>query len=299
MTMNRTREIKGLIAFSVTPLRADESVDEDRFCSHVDELIAAGVDGIALFGSTGSIGSFTEAERRRVAEVVTRHVNGRVAVAIGTGAMTTAEAVRLSEHAERVGADAALIAPITYWPLGEAELALHYGTIARAITIPIFLYNSPVLTGVDMTPGVIARLSEDGRVKYLKESARDLLRIPQIARATEGRLRIFGGREDSALEAMQIGADGWASGAINLIPRLCKRLFDRAHGARDLAGARTIQRAIAPLMDLLMDKGHVSGCHAGLEILGKSVGAPRRPILPFSGDDRARLEALLRGLEAV
>jgi 4-hydroxy-tetrahydrodipicolinate synthase len=297
--MRQPKEFKGLIAFSVTPLRADESVDEERFCSHVDELIAAGVDGIALFGSTGSIGSFTEAERRCVAEVVTKHVNGRVPVAIGTGAMTTAEAVRLSEHAERAGADAALVAPITYWPLNEAELSLHYGAIAQAITIPIFLYNSPVLTGVDMTPNVIAKLCENERVKYLKESARDLLRIPQIARATGGRLRVFGGREDSALEALLLGADGWASGAINLIPRLCKRLFDLAHGSRDLAGARAIQRAVAPLMDLIMDKGHVGGCHAGLEILGKPVGNPRRPILPFSGDDRARLEALLRGLEAV
>ena len=298
--MSQYEEFKGLVAFSVTPTRQDESVDEDRFCQHVDELIAAGVDGIALFGSTGALGSFTEAERRRASEVVTKHVDRRVPVAIGTGAITTAEAVRLSEHAEKIGADAALVVPITYWPLSDVELRAHYRAIASAIHIPIFLYNSPVLSGVDLTPNVIAQLCEDDRAKslrYLKESARDILRIPRIKSETRGHLRIFGGRDDSIVEALRLGADGWTSGAINVIPRLCKRLFERAQGSRDLAGARKIQEAVAPFMAFIMDKGHVSVCHTALELLGKPVGAPRRPILPLVGEDRDRLEIMLRRLK--
>ena len=291
------RAFQGLVAFSVTPTRPDETIDEDRFCAHIDTLLEAGVDGIALFGSTGSIGSFTEAERRRVAEVITKHVARRVPVAIGTGAITTAEAVRLSEHAEKVGADALLVVPITYWPLNEAELRAHYRAIAAATELPIFAYNSPVLTGVDMTPNIIARLCEDGRVKYLKESARDLLRIAQIKDTTDGRLRIFGGRDDSIVEALRLGAEGWTSGAVNVIPRACRRLFNFANDAREEATVHPLQRRLAPLMSFLMDKGHVSVCHTALEILGKPIGAPRRPILPLAGDDRAHLAAILRGLE--
>ncbi|WP_394836586.1 dihydrodipicolinate synthase family protein [Pendulispora rubella] len=288
---------EGLVAFSVTPTRPDESIDEDRLCAHIDTLIAAGVDGIAIFGSTGSIGSFSEAERRRVAEVTTKHVGRRVPVAIGTGAMTTAEAVRLSEHAEKVGADALLVVPITYWPLNEAELCAHYRAIASATQLPIFAYNSPVLTGVDMTPNIIVRLWQDGRVKYLKESARDLLRIPQVKEATEGRLRIFGGRDDSIVEALRLGADGWTSGAANIVPRACRRLFNFANDSQNEFAAHILQRRLAPLMSFLMDKGHVSVCHTALEILGRPIGTPRRPILPLAGEDRIHLEGILRSLE--
>ncbi|WP_394846952.1 dihydrodipicolinate synthase family protein [Pendulispora brunnea] len=290
-------EFQGLVAFSVTPTRPDESIDEDRWCTHIDTLIEAGVDGVAIFGSTGSIGSFTEAERRRVAEVITKHVARRVPVAIGTGAITTAEAVRLSEHAEKSGADAILVVPITYWPLNEAELCAHYRAIAAATHVPIFAYNSPVLTGVDMTPNIIVRLCEDGRVQYLKESARDLLRIPHIKEATDGRLRIFGGRDDSIVEALRLGATGWTSGAVNIVPRACRRLFTLANGSQELSATHLLQRRLTPLMSFLMDKGHVSVCHTALEILGRPVGAPRRPILPLAGKDRVQLEAILRTLE--
>lgn len=294
--MNEHLELRGLLAFVVTPTASDESIDAEALLRHVDDLIAAGVDGIVLFGSTGAIGSFTEAERMRLVEHVVPHVARRVPVAVGTGAITTAEAVRLSRHAQGVGADACLVVPITYWPLEEHEICAHYAAIAASIEIPICLYNSPILSGVDLRPDVIAKLARLGGVKYLKESSQDILRISQVKRATGEKLRIFWGRDNSALEGLLLGAEGWASAVANVIPRACRRLFDLV-AARDLTAARELSALMAPLVEFLFQKNLASSCQAALGLLGKSMGPPRPPILPLRREELDHLQTLLRSFD--
>lgn len=285
----------GLIAFSITPLAADESVDEARLLSHIDELIAGGADGITLFGSTGAIGSFTEAERKRVVEVALPHVAGRVPVMVGTGAISTAEAVRLSEHAQAHGASAALVVPISYWLLGESELHAHYKAVNDAISMPLAIYNSPRLTGIDMLPPFIARLAELHNVRYLKESSPDILRIAQVKRLTGGKLKVFAGRDDSVLEAVQVGADAWASGCANFMPGVCRRLLTLLGEPASMPEARRLEAAIRPLSEYAMSKGLVRTCHDALKALGKPAGAPRRPIQPLEAADYAQWRDLLTG----
>ena len=295
-----TKEMRGVIAFSITPLAADQSIDEKRLLSHMDDLIEGGVDGITLFGSTGAIGSFTEAERRRVVEIALPHVAGRVPVMVGTGAISTAEAVRLSRHAQELGAAAALVVPISYWLLNEAELLGHYSAINDAISMPLAVYNSPRLTGIDMQPAFIARLAELSNVKYLKESSPDLLRVAQVKRATGGKLKVFAGRDDTVLEAMQVGADAWASAVANFMPGTCHRLFAMLKDPARQAQARELEAAIHPLTDYALTKGLVRTCHDALTVLGKPAGAPRRPILPLGDADYAQWrDQLLASREAL
>jgi 4-hydroxy-tetrahydrodipicolinate synthase len=293
-----TRAIEGLIAFSITPLQPDESLDEARLRSHLDALIDGGVDAITLFGSTGAIGSFSEAERRRVVEVALPHVAGRVPVMVGTGAISTAEAVRLSQHAQEQGASAVLVVPISYWLLGEAELLAHYKAIDRAVSIPMAIYNSPRLTGIDMLPPLIARLAELQNVRYLKESSPELLRIAQVKRLTGGKLKVFAGRDDSVLEAFQVGADAWASGCANFMPALCRRLLAQLRDPAQLEQARTLEAAIHPITEYAMSKGLVRTCHDALKAMGQPVGAPRRPILPLAEADYAQWRDLLLGAKS-
>ncbi|MGA0571347.1 dihydrodipicolinate synthase family protein [Variovorax sp. VNK109] len=291
---SKTAPMHGLIAFAVTPLKPDESIDEERLLAHVDALIEGGVDGITLFGSTGAIGSFSEVERRRVVEIVLPYVGGRVPVMVGTGAISTTEAVRLSQHAQEYGASAALVVPITYWLLGEAELLAHYKTINDSISIPMAIYNSPRLTGIDLMPPLIARIAELSNVRYLKESSPDLLRIAQVKRLTDGRLKVFAGRDDSVLEAFQVGADAWASGCANFMPSTCKRLLSLLGKPEASAEARTLEASLRPVTEFGMAKGLVRTCHDALRILGRPVGNPRKPIQTLSQPDFSQWSEILR-----
>src|SRR5271165_4382863 len=154
-------KFRRVFAFIVTPTSNDgETIDEGRLREAIDYQIAHGVHGLTVFGSTGGIGSFSELERRRVIEVAAKHIDGRVRFLPGTGSITTAEAVRLSQFAEAAGADGVLVVPINYWKPTDNELYGHYEAIAKAVKIPLGIYNNPGTTGVDIKPALVARIAK-------------------------------------------------------------------------------------------------------------------------------------------
>lgn len=288
------QKFRGVFGFPVTPTKDDgEKLDEDRLRSHLDYLIERGVRGMAVLGSTGAIGSFSEDERRRITTVTVQHVKGRVPVIVGTGAMATSEAVRLSKYAEDAGADGVIVVPITYWPMTEPEVYEHYKAIARAISLPVVVYNNPWTTGVDIKPPLLARLAEIDNIRYVKESSGDVTRVTSIARLTKGTMTIFNGWEPSAFENFMAGAEGWFAGMTNVIPRQCVELFDLAVEQKDVINARELFRRIYPLCEFVAEKSHVRVAHTALDLMGRPVGPPRRPLRMLPPDDRNRLERIL------
>lgn len=293
--MTPTNRFRGIFAFAVTPTKDDgESVDEGRVRELLDYLIEQHVHGIAVFGSTGAIGSFTEEERKRIARVAVDHVKGRLPVIVGTGALTTSEAVRLSKYAQDIGADGVIVVPITYWPLTEDELYEHYKRIATAITIPVCVYNNPGTTGVDMKPPLLARMAEIDNIRYVKESSGDLTRITSLARLTKNSVSVFHGHESTALAAFMAGAEGWFAGIANAIPRQCVELFELAVDKGDVLKAREQFRKMLPLCELFVEKSLVRCSHTALDLMGRPMGPPRRPLRMLPPEDRARLEGMLR-----
>jgi 4-hydroxy-tetrahydrodipicolinate synthase len=291
---------RGVFSFSVTPTTDDgDRIDEKRFREFLDYQIEQGVHGIAVFGSTGANGSFSEAEKKETMKMAVAHVKGRVPLIFGTGAITTTEAVRQAKHAEEVGADGVLVVPITYWPLTDNEVYAHYEAIARAIRLPITVYNNPWTTGVDIKPPLLARLAEIDNIRYVKESTGDLTRVSQIRRLTKGRMTVFAGWESTTLQSFMAGSEGWFSGMTNLIPRECVALFDLAVDKADATGARELFDRIFPLCDFMCAKSHVRVAHTALELLGRPMGPPRRPLRMLEVADRAELEKLLREFGAL
>jgi 4-hydroxy-tetrahydrodipicolinate synthase len=286
-------KLGGLLAFLITPTSSDETIDETRLCELADDVIAGGADVLTLFGSTGSIGSFAETERKRAAEVLIKHVKGRVPVMVGTGAMTTQETIRLSQHAEQVGASAVLVVPITYWILSDAEVIGHFTALGRSIHIPICVYNNPRLTGVDILPPVIAKLAEIPNVQYLKESSPELGRVALTKRLLGDHISIFAGRDNTAVEAMRIGADGWASAVANFCPSVCKTILNLAADPKKADKAWDLSQKYMSVFDFCLSKGLVRSCHAAMDILGKPAGVPRLPLLPLGKKDVQHLAKLL------
>jgi 4-hydroxy-tetrahydrodipicolinate synthase len=182
-------DIHGILAYPVTPFSAEQALDTDQLVDLVDRLVTGGAHGIVPLGSTGESAYLTEDEFDAVVDTTIGVVNGRVPVIIGASDLTTANTIRRARYAERAGADAVMVLPISYWKLSEREVLAHYATIGAAIGIPIMVYNNPATSGIDMSPELLVRMfSEIDNVTMVKESTGDLSRMLRIAELSDGRL---------------------------------------------------------------------------------------------------------------
>lgn len=288
-------DFSGVHLFSVTPTDIDGHIAPALFKPHFDRAISAGIRSITVFGSAGAIGSFDETERKRIAEAAVDAADGRVPVFVGTGAMTTDEALRLTVHAREVGAAAALVVPITYWPLTEPELTQHYRAISEQGGLPVIIYNNPRTTGVDMAPPFLATLSRMPGVVAIKESGPDVSRISETLRLNSNSAAVLTGRDPQIIDALRVGASGWFSGGANVMPELCVQL-DELMRADQMSAALSLFEKMVPLTDFAITKGGVRVLHTALELMGRSMGAPRAPLLPLQSTDRSKLSEILQDL---
>jgi 4-hydroxy-tetrahydrodipicolinate synthase len=287
-------KFRGVFSFIVTPTKDDgEAIDEGRLRESIDYQISQGVHGITVFGSTGGIGSFSEAERRRVIEVAAKHIDGRVRFLPGTGSITTAEAVRLSQFAEGAGADGVLVVPINYWKPTDNELYGHYEAIAQAVKFPVGIYNNPGTTGVDIKPPLVARIAKIDNIGFIKESSGDMSRITAIRQLTGYRISVLNGNDACTPEAIAAGVEGWFAGSGNFMPDKCVELFRLGYENKDIDAMRECFQPMFPLCDFMGVKGYIRVAHTACELLGRPMGPPRRPLRLLESADRAVLAGLL------
>lgn len=285
----------GVYPFLVTPFTKDDAVDAQRLKSHIDDLIRNGkVHGVTALGSTGEFALMNEDERRLVAEASVDAAKKRVPVVIHTAAIATKVAVALSKHAQSVGADAIIVNPQSYWLPTEDELFDHYKAIARAVDIPVMVYNNPGTTKIDMSPKFIARLHREfPHFISVKESSGDIRRVQNIIQLTEGGMSVSIGHQSLGLAAFAVGAMGWTTGIANTIPNLCVEVFEQVALKGDLAKGRKAFARMLPLCDFYSDKSLCRSAKAAGAIMGKPFGAPRLPLQPLSAKDCKTLEVLL------
>jgi 4-hydroxy-tetrahydrodipicolinate synthase len=288
---------KGIIAYPVTPFsEQDGTLDLPALAQGIERLIADGVHAIAPLGSTGESAYLSDAEWDAVADASLRAVGKRVPVVVGISDLTTANAVRRARFAERAGADAVMVLPISYWKLNEQEIFDHYAAIAESISLPIMVYNNPATSGIDLTPQIIMRLvREIDNVTMVKESTGDIQRMHALYRASNGELPFYNGSNPLALEALCAGASGWCTAAPNLIPQLTLDLFKAVeNGALD--AARKVFYKQLPVLEFILKGGLPTTIKAGLRLQGFDAGLPRAPLKALSEGETQRLAALLRDI---
>jgi Dihydrodipicolinate synthase/N-acetylneuraminate lyase len=286
----------GVYPFLATPFTPDgEKVDAVRLATHIDELIRVGkVHGITALGSTGEFALMSDSERQLVAETTIAAVKKRVPAVIGTAAIATKTAVALSKHAERAGADAIIVNPQSYWLPTEDELFDHYAAIARAVSIPVMVYNNPGTTKIDMSPKFIARLNREfSHFVSVKESTGDIRRVQNILELTDGKMSVSIGHQSLGLAAFAVGATGWTTGIANTIPELCVQVFDEVVNQKNLDKGRQTFRRMLPLCDFYAEKSLCRSVKAAADIMGKPLGSPRLPLKRLSAADYKTLERLL------
>ena len=290
--------LRGIVAYPITPFTASGRIDEALLGRIVEDMVSAGVHAIAPLGSTGVLPYLSDEEREQVAELVVQRVAGRVPTLVGVSSLTTERTVHHARHAEKVGASAVMILPMSYWKLTDAEIIHHFDTVARALSTPIAVYNNPATGGLDLSPEVLSRLLRIPNVTMVKESTGDVNRMHRLVQLCGDQVAFFNGSNPLALAAFAAGARGWCTAAPHVIPRLNVELYESLQRGDLPAARRSFYRQL-PFLQFIVAHGLPRAIHAALELMGKAVGPLRAPLQPLPPDRVAELRRLLVELEVL
>ena len=289
--------IAGLCAFPITPVDGDGAVDTAALQLLLARLVAAGVDSIGLLGSTGSYPYLARAERRRAVEAAAECAAGRPLL-VGVGALRTDEAVALARDARKAGAQAGLLAPVSYAPLLEQEVYEHFRAVAEA-GLPLCIYNNPATTHFGFTPELVGRLSALPGVVAVKFPAPGRDEVGALASGLRSRVPAgfsVGFSVDwHAADAVLAGGDAWYSVLAGIYPVTALRLARAAQAGR-AEEVRRLDGALAPVWELFRSYSSYRVVHLAARMAGIAHAQPSRPVLPMSGEAAAHVERVLGGL---
>jgi 4-hydroxy-tetrahydrodipicolinate synthase len=281
----------GSIVALVTPMQADGTVDHSALDRLVDFHVSNGTNAIVAVGTTGESPTLSVEEHIGVVKRVVDRSARRIPVIAGTGANSTREAIELTRLAKDAGVAACLsIVPYYNKPTQEG-LYQHFKAIAQAVDVPIFLYNVPGRTVVDMKPETVQRLTEFANIVGLKEAC-SLERNRELLNRVGGRLALFSGDDDLACEAVLAGFNGVISVTANIAPRQVRAVMDAAlAGKRD--EARKLDMKLQPLHKAMFLESNPIPVKWAAARLGLITDTVRLPLVPLSRQYQAPiLEAM-------
>jgi 4-hydroxy-tetrahydrodipicolinate synthase len=290
----------GLSAFPLTPADGAGRVDVDGLQRLLSRLVETKVHSIGLLGSTGTYMYLSRDERRRAVTAAVEYIDKRVPVIVGVGALRTDEAEGLARDAAAAGADALLLAPVSYTPLTEEEAFRHFETVASATDLPLCIYNNPSTTHFNISDTLLQRLASLDNIKAVKmplpkemEFAGELSRLrPNLP----DDFAIGYSGDWGCGEALLAGADCWYSVVAGLLPKPAAALTKAAMRG-DAPETARLDALFAPLWQLFKTYGSLRVIYAAAEHLKLIHAKPPRPLLPLSSDIMPALEAAIAGLE--
>jgi 4-hydroxy-tetrahydrodipicolinate synthase len=282
----------GSIVALVTPMRTDGAVDNDALEKLVEFHVSNGTNGIVAVGTTGESPTLSVEEHIGVVRRVVELTKRRIPVIAGTGANSTTEAIELTAAAKQAGADACLLVTPYYNKPTQEGLFLHYQAIARAVAIPLVLYNLPSRTACDMKPETVERLAEIPNIVGLKEAA-SLERNRELLARVGGRLDLLSGDDDLACECILAGYQGVISVSANVIPKQVRAVVDAAL-ARNYTEARRLDAQLQPFhkaMFLETNPISVKWAMARAGMIGAGI---RLPLTPLSKQFHEQIDSALK-----
>lgn len=283
--------IKGSIPALVTPFK-DGALDLVTLKKLVEWHIEQGSTGLVPVGTTGESPTLTHAEHREVIEVVVKTTSGRVPVIAGAGSNNTAEGIDLIRHAEKVGANAALVVTPYYNKPTQAGLIAHYTALHDCCTLPIVIYNIPGRSVVDMSPETMGALAKLPRIIGVKDATGKIERV-SMQRASCGADFIqLSGEDATALGFNAHGGVGCISVTANVAPRLCAE-FQAATLAGDYAKALEYQDRLMPLHEAIFIEPGLVGAKYGLSLLGLCNTDVRLPLVGLTDSTKDRIRAAM------
>jgi len=285
--------IKGSLVAIVSPMHEDGKVDLDAYRRLIEWHITEGTHGIVAVGTTGESPTVDFDEHNELIRVAVETARKRVPVIAGTGGNSTAEAIELTRHAKKVGADVSLQVVPYYNKPSQEGLYRHFKTIAEAVDLPVILYNVPGRTVADLANDTTLRLAAVPGIVGIKDATGDLARGADLLRSAPKQFAVYSGNDDSALALMLVGGHGVISVTANVAPRLMSELA-RAALDGNLARAREINNQLLPLHFKLFVEPNPIPVKWALQRMGRIAGGIRLPLVPLGAALQPVVEAALK-----
>lgn len=284
----------GVMPALVTPLRADESLNEVAVQQLIRWHLSEGMDGFYICGGTGEGPGLQKHVRMQMAEAACAETRGRGSVIVHVGAIDLVTARELARHAGQVGADAVSSVPPFFFGYGEAEIRQYYMELSEASGLPVIMYASP-LAGVNITWDMVDRLMDVPNMIGLKWTSSDYYTMGRIKELRGGNINVLNGPDETLLLGLVMGADGGIGATYNIIPRVIRRIWD-SYRAGDLQTAREAQFQVDHLIHVLVRYGVVPAVKEILNMLGYACGSCVAPAKRLSSGERSALRADLDAL---
>lgn len=289
--------LHGFSAFPLTPMNED-AIDEPAFARLLQRLVTARVDSICVLGSTGNYAYLGMAERMRLAELALDHVSG-LPLMVGIGALRTRDVLALAEHAQKAGADAVLLAPVSYQKLTDEEVYGLYETVARSLSVPLCVYDNPGTTHFSFSDALHARIAQLPQVGSIKipgvpaDAAAARERVQRLRALIPPHVTIGVSGDAYGAAGLNAGCDAWysAMGGLFAAPLLA---IARAAQAGNADEATRLSERLQPLWALLQRHGSLRVAAAAAETLGLAASPSLPlPVKALAGEDLRQLRRVL------
>jgi len=302
MTTLKNDLLKGIVVPLVTPLKDLDRLDTEGLERLVERVIAGGVSGIFVLGTTGEFSSLSYSLRYELIDRVVRQVNKRVPVLVGITDTALMESVNIARKAAESGADAVVSAPPYYFAAGQPELVEYYDHLVKRLPLPLYLYNMPTHTKVILETQTVVRIAENPGVVGLKDSSANLVYFRLLQRAMQDRpdFSLFVGPEEITAEAVIFGAAGGVNGGANLFPKLYVDMY-KAAAERDFEKLKPLQRKVIQISSTIYTVGrfgssYLKGLKCALSIKGICDDYIAEPFHRFRKEERDKIAKNLEEL---
>ncbi len=282
---------KGSLVAMITPFGENGEVDEKGIEKLVEFHIQNGTNGIVPCGTTGESPTLSHEEHKRVVEVTINAVAGRVLVIAGTGSNCTREALELTSHAKKAGADGALIITPYYNKPTQKGLYLHFKKIAEEVDIPIVVYNVPSRTGVNILPETLAELAELKNIVAVKEASGNLDQMTHIVELCGDKITLLSGDDKLLLPVLSIGGKGVISVVANIIPRDVSDMVSEFEKGNYQRAKELFLSKVYPLSNAMFYETNPIPVKTSAQLMGLPSGDLRLPLASLSKNNLAKLKA--------
>ena len=290
---------KGAGVAIVTPFTQDDKVNFEELGKMIDFQIAGGTDAIIICGTTGESSTLTHEEHDECIKFAVEHTAGRVPVIAGTGSNSTAEAIRLSTHAQHNGADALLLVTPYYNKATQKGLIQHYTAIANSVDLPIILYNVPSRTGVNILPQTAVTLAKNVKnIVAIKEASGNISQVAELAAIADGCIDIYSGNDDQVVPLLSLGGVGVISVLSNVMPKLTHDMV-MSYLNGDVKLSRQLQLSVMNLNKALFCEVNPIPVKEALNMMGWNAGAVRSPLCEMEPQHKELLRKELAAMKLI
>jgi dihydrodipicolinate synthase/N-acetylneuraminate lyase len=300
--MNSIKDLKGIVPPIITPLKDIDTLDVEGLEKLVEHILAGGVSGLFVLGTTGEFSSLSYRLRYELVERVCKQVAGRIPALVGVTDTSIVESENLARHAASCGATALVAAPPYYYASGQPELIEYFEKLAARMPLPLYLYNMPMHTKVMIEPKTVLKIAENEKVIGLKDSSANMayFRLLQYTMKNLPDFQLFVGPEEMMADAVVLGANGGVNGGANMFPRLYVDLYKAAVN-HDFDHIRILQNKVLEVSSAIYTIGkygssYLKGLKCALSVMGICDDYMADPFNRFRKEERDKIAEALQKL---